>query len=83
MSSKTDLYESKDVKLRYDAAVLLHRIADGLADGTLHIKDEAGSVCIAVSDELKVELKVEEKVKSEGVKRCVEIELSWTEPASK
>lgn len=79
MSSKTVLYESKDARLRYDVAVALHNIADSLAEGTLQIKDGFGSVSVSVDNEIKFEIEVQEKVKSHGVKRSVEIELEWTE----
>lgn len=79
MSSKTVLYESKDTKLRYDTAVILHSIADSIADGTLQIKDAFGSVCVTVDNEVKCEIEVQEKVKGHGVKRSVEIELEWME----
>lgn len=79
MSSKTVLYESKDTRLRYDIAVALHNIADSIAEGALQIKDTFGSVCVSVDNEVKYEVEVQEKVKGQGVKRSVEIELSWTE----
>lgn len=79
MSSKNVLYESKDMRLRYDVAVALHRIADGIADGTIHIKDDYGSVCMAVDDKVKFEVEIEEKVKSEGIKRSIELEIEWYE----
>jgi len=79
MSSKTVLYESKDTRLRYDTAMALRMIADSIAEGALEIKDTFGSVCVTVNNEVKFEVEVQEKVKGNGVKRSLEIELEWFE----
>ncbi len=79
MSSKTVLYEAKDTRLRYDVAVALRSIAAGLASGTLQLSDGFGSACVGVGDVVKYEVEIKEKVKDDGVKRSVDIELEWYE----
>lgn len=76
MSEKTVLMDVKDTVLRYDAAVMLRKLADDLAQGK--IVTETGDV--AVGPMLKLECKGKTKPKLEGNKGSLKIELAWFEP---
>ena len=53
------------------------RLADGLAEGRLHLPQSLGAVEIPVGNELNFEIEVKEKAKESAVKRSIEIELEW------
>jgi len=76
MSDKIVLMDMKDTVLRYDAAVLLRKLADDLARGK--IVTENGEV--EIGGQLKVECKGKYKPKAGGSKGSIEIELSWYLP---
>lgn len=78
MSEKTVLMSLKDTVLRYDAAVLLRKIADDLAQGK--IGTENGGV--EIGDQLKIECKGKVKPKADGSKGSLEIEISWYQPTA-
>jgi amphi-Trp domain-containing protein len=78
MSEKTVLMDMKESVLRYDAAVLLRKIADDLAQGM--IVTDNGSV--EIGDQLKLECKGKVKPKAGGSKGTIEIEISWYQPTA-
>ncbi len=77
MSKKSVLYECEGTKLRYDVAVALRKIADGLAQGTLELPQSLGGVVVPVGSEVNFEIEIKEKAKETAVKRSIEIELEW------
>ncbi len=77
MGEKTVLMDIEEKMLRYDAAVLLRKLADDLAQGCVTAQEGT----VAVGDTVKVECKGKLKAKDGGTKGCLEIELSWVTPA--
>ena len=73
MGDKRILMDIEDTVLRYDAAVMLRKLADDLAQGKLSTPE--GDV--EVGAQLKVECKGKMKAKDDGTKGSIEIELSW------
>lgn len=73
MGEKTVLMDVKETVLRYDAAVILRKIADDLAQG----KFQTASGDVAVGDQIKLEVKGKMKPKMDVEKGSIEIELSW------
>jgi amphi-Trp domain-containing protein len=76
MGEKTVLIDNKATVLRYDAAMLIRKLADGLAQGK--VVTENGEV--AVGGEVKLECKGKFKPKGDGSKGSIKIELSWFVP---
>jgi len=76
MGEKTVLMDVKESMLRYDAAVMLRKLADDMAQGK--IPTDSGDV--EVGGNLKVECKGKYKPKAEGTKASIKIELSWCAP---
>ncbi len=76
MGSKTVLMDSKEEKLRYNVAVALRQIADGLAKGKLALPE---GVVIPVADVVVMELEIKKKAKDVVAKYTVGIELTWIE----
>lgn len=59
---------------REQAAALLRRVADGLADGgKVRIEEEGFELTVAAADEVEIEVEVE----LENGRTEVELELSW------
>ncbi len=77
MSKKSVLYQCEGTKLRYDVATALRQIADGLAQGRLHLPQSLGAVEVPVGNELNFEIEIKEKAKESATKRSIEIELEW------
>lgn len=78
MGEKTILMDVEDTVLRYDAAVMLRKLADDLAQGKLVTSD--GDV--EVGGQIKMECKGKLKPKDKGSKGSIKIELSWYAPNS-
>ena len=76
MSEKTVLLDMKDTVLRYDAAVLLRKLADDLAQGKI-VTDNGD---VEIGAQLKIECKGKSKPKADGTKGSIEIEISWYTP---
>lgn len=76
MSEKTILMNIKESVLRYDAAVLLRKLADDLAQGTI-VTDNGN---VEIGDWLKMECKGKAKPKAGGSKGSIEIKVSWYTP---
>lgn len=82
MSDKAELYDCKGEVMTYDAAVMLRKLADGLAQGKIEMAcEKCGALCVDVPGMADIELSVKEKAKSGGLKRKLEIELQWKIPA--
>ena len=73
MSEKTVFLNVEDTMLRYDAAVLLRKLADSLAQGGF----PAEGGCVAVGNEVKVECKGKLKAKEGGCKGSLKVEIAW------
>ena len=76
MGEKTVLMDVEETLLRYDAAVMLRKLADELAQGRLAC--ESGQV--EVGPQVKLEAKGKVKSKEEGSKASLKIELCWRIP---
>jgi amphi-Trp domain-containing protein len=76
MSEKHVLMDIKESVLRYDAAVLLRKLADGLAQGTI-VTDNGN---VEIGEWLKIECKGKAKEKTGGSKGSIEIKVSWFTP---
>ncbi|MGE4558070.1 MAG: amphi-Trp domain-containing protein [Desulfovibrionaceae bacterium] len=77
MSKKTVLFEAEEKKLCYDAAVLLRKLGDQLAQGYLEFPGQSGAVRIDAPKDVMIEIDAKEKVKSKGTKFGLEISLEW------
>lgn len=78
--SKSKLFEIEETQLTYNAAVLLHHIADGLARGSLRLNDGSGDHVLEVGKQVKVSCSAKSKEKSDGFKNKLEIEVTWYAP---
>jgi amphi-Trp domain-containing protein len=78
MGEKTVLIDTKDTVLRYDAAMLLKKLADELAQGKL----VTANGDVAVGGEVKLECKGKFKPKEGGSKGLIKVELSWFVPGA-
>ena len=76
MGEKTVLMDVEETVLRYDAAVLLRKLADDLAQGKLVTPDGA----VEIGGKLKMACKGKLKPKDDGTKGSIEIKLSWCVP---
>jgi amphi-Trp domain-containing protein len=76
MGEKIVLLDKDETVLRYDAATILRQLGDELAKGK--ICAESGEV--AVGDQIKLKMKGKQKIKDEGGKCSLELELSWVTP---
>jgi amphi-Trp domain-containing protein len=76
MGEKTILMDVEETVLRYDAAVMLKKLAEDLAQGKLATPD--GDV--EVGGQITIECKGKLKPKMEGAKGSIKIELSWYAP---
>ncbi|MFP5220824.1 MAG: amphi-Trp domain-containing protein [Acidobacteriota bacterium] len=78
MGEKTVLMDVEETVLRYDAAVMLRKLADGLAQGKLVTPDGE----VEVGGQVNVECKGKMKPKDDGQKGSIKIELSWLTPTA-
>ncbi len=73
MSEKTVLMDIEESMLRYDAAVLLRKLADDLAQGRLVTTEGE----VEIGEQIDIECKGKTKPKDDGSKGSIKIELSW------
>lgn len=78
MGEKTVLMDVEATVLRYDAAVMLRKLADDLAQGKL--TTSGGDV--EIGGEITLECKGKIKPKAGGSKGSIKIELSWYAPTA-
>lgn len=77
MGEKTVLMDVEETVLRYDAAVMLRKLADELAQGRLSC--ESGQVEVGPSVEIEAKGKI--KAKEGGSKGSLKIEINWRTPS--
>jgi len=78
MGEKTVLMDVEETVLRYDAAVMLRKLADDLAQGKLVTPEGE----VEVGGQIEVECKGKIKAKENGQKGSIKIELSWYVPTA-
>jgi amphi-Trp domain-containing protein len=80
MGSKSNSMKQEEVRLAYDAGVLLKQIADGLALQKFECQSKDGTFVIEVPNQIKVKFSVKEKLKKDGTKTKVKVEMGWFTP---
>lgn len=83
MSDKKTLFEEKTKKNIEDVISFLRITANNLEQGSFIINGEDKNIHLAIPKEVKLEIKIDEKVKKEGLKCVVGLELEWYEPSEK
>ena len=78
MGEKVVIMDIEESVLRYDAAVMLRKLADGLAQGRLDTPDGE----VEVGALLKMACKGRLKAKDDGSKGSIKIEMSWLRSCS-
>lgn len=80
MGSKSESMKKEEVRLSYDAGVLLRQIADGLSHRKFTFASEDGDVTVEIPGEVKVKFAFKEKNKKDGTKGKLKVELAWFTP---
>ena len=76
---KRVLFKSKERRDLQSISAFLHQLADKLAEGEVLLRQGADEVAIAVPDNLRLSLKVKEKVKKRKTKHTFKITLKWSD----
>lgn len=71
------LMKSEERMPRSAAAAFLHELADKLQNGTVSLKQAGEQLVLEIPDQIVLEIKAEEKIKSKGTQRSLEIEIEW------
>lgn len=77
MSEKKKLVTVEDTRMTYMAGVLLKEIAAGLSQRRFDIETPEGKVSLDLPGSVDVEYSLVQKVKEDGSKCKLEIEISW------
>jgi amphi-Trp domain-containing protein len=77
MSKKTVLYEIEESMVSFDAATLLRKLGDQMAQGAVEFDGQSGPVAMEVPGQVNVEVEAKEKLKSKGTKHSLDISLEW------
>lgn len=83
MSEKKTIFEEKAKKNIEDVISFLRTTANNLEQGSFMIHREDKNIQLAMSKEVKLEIKIDEKVKQEGLKYALRLELEWYKPIEK
>jgi amphi-Trp domain-containing protein len=79
MGKETVLFSSEEKINSQQAAAFLHQLADKIAERQVVLRQGDNELVLVLPDQLVLELKVEEELKSGREKRTLEIELEWFE----
>ncbi|MFW5488975.1 MAG: amphi-Trp domain-containing protein [Desulfovibrio sp.] len=80
MGSKSESMKKEEVRLSYDAGVLLRQIAEGFSHRKFTFASEDGDVVVEIPDEVKVKFAFKEKNKKDGTKSKLKVEMAWFTP---
>jgi amphi-Trp domain-containing protein len=79
MAKETVLFSSEERTDSQQAAAFLHQLADKIAQRQVVLRQGDNELVLVLPDQLVLELKVEEELKSGREKRTLEIEFEWFE----
>lgn len=77
MSKETKLFKSKVQKNRNEISDQLHLIADKIRSGQLNLEQEGNQLTLAFPEDLTLEIELEDKLKKQGTRHCLQIEIKW------
>ncbi len=80
MGSDSVSMKKEEVRLAYDAGVLLQQIAEGLFLRKFECQGEEGTFVVEVPDQVKIKFGLKEKSKKGAVKTKVKLEMTWATP---
>ncbi|GEM_PF-5211504 len=78
MSEKKTIYEEKGRKNLEDVISFLRITANCLEQGSFVLKQDDKTIELSMPKEIKIEIKLDEKTKKEGIRYALELELEWT-----
>jgi amphi-Trp domain-containing protein len=79
MGKETVLFSSEERTDTQQAAAFLRQLADKIAARQVILRQGENELVLVLPDQLVLELKVEEELKSGREKRTLEIEFEWFE----
>ena len=77
MSKEIVLFSSEEKKDLQSVAAFLHQLADKLAQNQVILQQGGEEIKLEISNNVVLELKVEEEAKKGMTKRTFEIEIEW------
>ena len=83
MAKKNVLVKSKSRKKMPDVAAFLRELADKVESGQVSLLQGEEDISLVLPETVSFELEYYEQPKKQGVKKQLEIELTWTEGGKK
>lgn len=77
MGRETVLFKSKEPKAAADVATTLRQLADKIDQGQLTLRQGDQEVTLSFSQQMTLEIAVEEEIKTTHRQQSLEVEIEW------